>query len=278
MDTHKRKQAAVYQRLMSPNIIPLEIWDCIIEDHTLWECMYTLTFPERLKAAILNLHKGLVQTKSKGLIKCESRGFDAVFIGGGGASFKGLKKSLETLPIPVFFSREKTFVGESGGRHLLKKMACNGVIMDIGQTKIKISASGNRHIFPRDFSQIPIADSISKNEESYYYSLFCQYAGDSLIQTGHNIAQAIVIALPCWISKAGICGGSSYAGVEGRENVAKDICLAGGINPSICIYLNDAELAAVSASLDTRLIHAKKVLVITLGFGVGGAILHGSQV
>jgi len=38
--------------------------------------------------------------------------------------------------------------------------------------------------------------------------------------------------------------------------------------------LNDAELAALSALTDPRLAGFRKVLVLTLGFGIGAALIH----
>ena len=42
------------------------------------------------------------------------------------------------------------------------------------------------------------------------------------------------------------------------------------------LVINDAELAAHSARLDSRLAKFRKVLVITLGFGIGAALINRS--
>jgi len=40
------------------------------------------------------------------------------------------------------------------------------------------------------------------------------------------------------------------------------------------LVLNDAELAALGARSDARLAGFRKVLVLTLGFGIGAALIH----
>ena len=51
-------------------------------------------------------------------------------------------------------------------------------------------------------------------------------------------------------------------------------CKLAGLAGLSLFVLNDAELAALSARLDSRLAGFRKVLVLTLGFGIGAALIH----
>ncbi len=66
--------------------------------------------------------------------------------------------------------------------------------------------------------------------------------------------------------------GSSYIGMKGDASLIPDSLDLAGLSPRIALLLNDAELAAVSAGVDPRV--RGKVLVLTIGFGVGAALLQ----
>ena len=93
----------------------------------------------------------------------------------------------------------------------------------------------------------------------------------------HEISRAgvVVLALPCDFP-ADVPGPCSYAGLEGDADFVEAVLAEAGLADRHCVYLNDAVLAALSVreSVAGRL---PATLVVTLGFGVGGALLEGGQ-
>ena len=85
---------------------------------------------------------------------------------------------------------------------------------------------------------------------------------------------AMVFALPALVADDGTPAGSSYAGMQGERMLLPDALRMAGLADAPLLVLHDAELAALSARLDARLTGFRKVLVLTLGFGIGAALIH----
>ena len=84
-------------------------------------------------------------------------------------------------------------------------------------------------------------------------------------------ADAIVLALPAELDDEGCPEGSSYPGLQGDRDVAAAVLERAGIPGARVIMLNDAELAALSAK---RVVPpSATALVVTIGFGIGEALL-----
>jgi predicted NBD/HSP70 family sugar kinase len=85
---------------------------------------------------------------------------------------------------------------------------------------------------------------------------------------------AMVFALPAKLDDNGTPHGSNYAGMAGDRALLIHGLEQAGLGSLPLFVLNDAELAALSARLDERLAAFRKVLVLTLGFGIGAALIH----
>lgn len=86
--------------------------------------------------------------------------------------------------------------------------------------------------------------------------------------------RALVFALPAKLDDDGTPHSSNYAGMAGDRALLSDALEMGGLAGLPLFVVNDAELAALSARLDPRLAGFRKVLVLTLGFGIGAALIH----
>jgi predicted NBD/HSP70 family sugar kinase len=60
----------------------------------------------------------------------------------------------------------------------------------------------------------------------------------------------------------------------GDRALVPDAMQLAGLEGVPLLVVNDAELAAHSARCDPRLDGFQKILVVTLGFGIGAALIH----
>jgi hypothetical protein len=170
-------------------------------------------------------------------------GFDCIWLGGGGA---------QAWPLPwrTVVSDAGRFCGEAGGLAL----APGACVVDVGQTGVKVSFEGRRAVHERAGRSI---------EELLRVAL----AGV------RGRPPAVVIGLPCHLDAAGLPGPSTYAGLERRPEVVDDAVAAAGWRDVPVWVINDAELAALSARQSPEVRAGERTLVVTVGFGVGGAVL-----
>lgn len=274
--SNRRKQIANTQRIVISEITPLEIWDCITPQGILWDSMYKQDFPEILKNVIQQIHAGLAVTASKLEINPISMAFDAVYVGGGGALDPRIINALKQLSVPIIVATDPVFSGVPGGAKILADHGLEGIVIDVGQTQIKIANAGELHTFKRDFDSIPIRSEIESDQDAIQLQSFIRYVSSSIAEVIKDIAKpkGIALALPCDINNDGILGGSSYAGMKGNADLVDSIIHHANLEGVQVLLLNDAELTAASALHDKNVIKFKKILVITLGFAVGATILE----
>ena len=85
--------------------------------------------------------------------------------------------------------------------------------------------------------------------------------------------QAVVVALPTSLSDDGTPGTGDYAGMRQDRALLPDALALAGLSGIRLLLLNDAELTAFNAREDPRLKQFRKILVLTLGFGIGAALV-----
>jgi len=161
-----------------------------------------------------------------------------------------------------FLFRRKTIIGVKGG---VRRRSCEAalekwpeaLVIDVGQTQIKIAYGETRSIRKRDFEQLPIGLNI---EEGALLS----YIKNSLPEIKPRM---VILALPCYIHDNLRLGGSSYAEMKGNPTLLSD--LAKCYPDAHWKVLNDAEMAGLAAKPYLK----GKSLVLTLGFGVGACII-----
>ncbi|MES2824109.1 MAG: hypothetical protein V4732_10945 [Pseudomonadota bacterium] len=276
MGNSRRKQVANTHRVVIPEITPLEIWDSITPQGILWDSMYKQDFPETLKNVIQQIHAGLAVTASKLEINPISRAFDALYVAGGGALDPRIINALKQLSVPIIVAPDPVFSGVPGGNKILANHGLEGIVIDLGQTQIKIANAGELHTFKRDFAAIPIRSETESEQDAVQLQSFVRYVSSSIAETIKNTVKpkGIVLALPCDIDNDGVLGGSSYAGMKGNADLVDSIIHHANLEDVQVLLLNDAELTAASALHDKNVIKFNKILVITLGFAVGATILE----
>jgi len=149
------------------------------------------------------------------------------------------------------------------------------VVADVGQTAVKVLWGSRRGHHTRDFTALPIASEVAAPALVPFHAAVVAFVATAIRETlGGARPAAAVLALPCELDDDLNAGGCSYPIPKPDPTLAADILAEAGLDDLAALVLNDAELAAHAAALDPRVPRDRPTLVLTLGFGVGGALLH----
>ena len=215
---------------------PLEVWDLLVDGVPL---PYRLT-ADLVSRALDMLREGTARTAS-GADLSAARDFGALYVGGGGAWPWLVPEGARRIAGGAFWS-------ERGGRALLRTP--RWLVVDLGQTSVKVSWPGRRVRLPRG----------RRSARELLVQAFALAAAD-----------AVCVSIPAAILPDGTPGPSTYADLCG-DLVARCLRQA-GLGHARRMVVNDAVLAAQSVRLDPTFDPAVRTLVLTLGFGVGAAVI-----
>jgi hypothetical protein len=270
---------ALLERIRCPEIVPLEVGDLLLDGVVIREQMIERGFLPALRRAITILHAGQGVTRSNGALPRDVEKFEVVFLAGGRIHVERLPEGLSDLPCP-FVIGDGAYAGMQGGFDLLKMRGLSGWVLDLGQSQLKIATGLQFWTFPRDFCRLrsnghvsPLEIPAQRRRLREFISLKLQLA---LAETRQR-PQALVCALPARLAEDGRPGTGDYAGMKGDGEFLPDALALAGLSEIPLLVLNDAELAAFSARSDPRLAGFRKILVLTLGFGIGAALVCRSQ-
>jgi hypothetical protein len=262
------------QRVTDPEILAVELWDTRLNGAVLWDWRHDREFGAALRSALQLWHAGTGVSKSQGALPPLVAGFDAVFVMGGGVQDE-LRSAMVGLPCPLLFG-EGAFAAERGGFELLQRIGLSGWVADWGQSQLKLSAPGARWIFRRDWKRLPMPGDVPLSQlpaQRRRLREFIAHAlGNATAEARHQPA-ALVFAFAGGVSQEGVPEGNTYVGLHDDDTLLTDALQLAGLPCLPLLVLNDAELAALSARLDSRLAAYRKILVLTLGFGIGGALI-----
>ena len=187
--------------------------------------------------------------------------FDRVLLAGGGAA--GLAWNSRDLPGEEVSEGERC--AEEGGLAILARAGKRGIVVDLGQSALKIAWRDGRIALARDMEAIPPNTGRGR-------SALVNFVGDALAKVARKSPpEAVVLALPCEVSGEGRLGACSYPWAEG-DHVASELLDAAGLARVPTSLVNDAELAAIGVAERGGMPGTS--LVLTIGFGVGGALLR----
>jgi hypothetical protein len=267
--------SALVERVQCAEILPLEVWDLWVDGAILSDRISDWGFVPALRRAITILHAGQGATRSNGALPRSVERFEAVFLAGGRVQKKGLQEGLSGLPCPVVIG-EGAYDGIHGGFELLKMRGLAGWVLDLGQSQLKLATGHQLWTFRRDFSRLrsrtqisPLEVPAQRRRLREFISLKLQLA---LAETQQR-PQALVFALPTRLAEDGTPETGDYAGMKHDRALLPDALASAGLSDIPLLMLNDAELAAFSARPDPRLARFRKILVLTLGFGIGAALV-----
>lgn len=298
------------QRWCEPGVTPLEIWDLPVPGGLLWQRAGAGRLAEaggagererRLLAMGADLGRALAAAGQgrSGLRWAGAADSRWVYLTGGlaaepvlvGAVWDVLDPDLQVIAAA---GAEARFPGEEAGlwvaSQLGQRRAC---VVDVGQTSVKASLVGHgnvwRGVVMRDMARLPMAYHVGYDTLPVAY-LRDQYR-EAVAFVGEAVAAALqgapaearggalVLGLPCELGPDLMPGHCTYAGWMGRAELAGDLAaaIAARLETGFewAVAMNDAELAGVAVKTRLRAGGgaAGKGLVVTLGFGPGGAIV-----
>lgn len=270
--THKH----AIRRVQDPEILPFETWDLIVEN-SLWAEQYCgPDFPVALRRGIHALHAGLGETRSRGPIPSSVAGFDAVYLAGGRAA--RIFQECEPASTPLIVAANAgAFAGAPGGLHWLQRNDYLGWVLDLGQSQLKLATPNRQWAFSRDSTRLRAAGEVSPAEIPTQRRRLREYLAlklEFVLNEESQPPDALVAGLPSPLSEDGTPVGGNYSGLRGYRELLPDALSLIGLDEAAVFVLNDAELAAHSARLDPRLSGFRKILVLTLGFGIGAALIQ----
>lgn len=258
------------KRVCPPGIQPLELWDLCVGQGILWDHMQSKNLGALLNAGLIQLKHSSARTRSEGQILTPA--FNHLYLAGGGA--QRVVDDLQAGPwLSVHLNPDCDFAGSAGGEFLLAQQGLTGWVLDLGQSTLKISSTDQRRTWTRDLTQLPIRQNQpgSPNEQRVKLRYFLAAALQEFRSQTSTPPEGIVCALPSRLDDTGMPEGSSYIGMGGDVTLLPDALALAGLKRTQILALNDAELAAISAQLDPRV--QATTLVLTLGFGVGAALI-----
>ena len=187
-----------------------------------------------------------------------------LYVGGGLTELPEVRSCDPRLPpgTSLVWSAEGRFVGERGGQQVGGPSA---VVVDVGQTAIKVSGNGPRRIHERPPRQVPPGQLDADGIEHIRRVLAAELA------TTPSWAP-VVVAVPGEVGDDLTLGHSSY-GWSGRAGLLGQLLPPGAATTRPVWILNDVELAAESARAEIAPAPGQACLVVTLGFAPGGAFL-----
>jgi hypothetical protein len=236
-------------------------------------------FPAILRHALAALRHGEGETRSEGRLPAVSAGFDSLYVAGRRSSEPVLQSHLSGLDLPVVFSRTPDFPGREAGLRLLDGLpSTNGWVCDLGQTSLKISHRTQCMTFARDMKRLPLRTDGPGESIPQQRCALREWLVDSLrtFSAAAGAPDSLLVALPSRLDDSAIPEGSSYIGMANDGSLIADVInTVGGPLASLrhVRVMNDAELASLDAIAEPTLRGCAKTLVITIGFGVGAALV-----
>ena len=259
-------------RLGDPRIQPLEIWRLLLDSGApLWRVAQRR--PERLLEGLDLLHRGAGRTRDGRTDHHTCAGYQHLVIGGGRAAVVP-DDLLRRGPTP-FTRLTDPVVAEAGGHALAARLGfrpAEVLVLDLGQTAIKASHAGRRCRLERDLDRLP-RGRLPERRRAEQRQALCAWLAEAItaVVPPQDKPLAVIFALPGEITADGMPGRTTYMGTQDHRSLLPDVLRRAGLSPKVVGVLNDAELAACSASLLPEA--AGKTLVLTLGFGLGAALL-----
>lgn len=252
-------------RHCDPRVTPVELWDLVVDGTPLYAVARDATFGRTLARAVEALLDGEAVCESATPLAPECRRIDRVVLAGGASRHVRWNSSR----VPAVHASEPERCAERGGQALLA--GAPGLVVDLGQSSLKILAGdGRRWSFPRDLAAIPIS---TRPIDGAGREALISFVAAGLRAAAGAACERIVMALPCEISPNGELGTCSYPWRAG-EPIVEAFLAAAGLAGVPTLLVNDAELAAIGVAEVG--VAPGVTLVLTLGFGVGAALVQGN--
>jgi hypothetical protein len=168
---------------------------------------------------------------------------------------------LQGVDVSITVAEKSRFAAARAGRSI----AGTPVVVDVGQSSTKVVFGDAERVFDRPAG----LDRTSGTRDA-----FVAYVSGAIRETlANEQPRAGVLALPCIVEEDLRVRVGTYPYPDGDPKLVSDIVIAAGLDAVPVFALNDAELAAHAASLDSRVPRDATTLILTLGRFVGAAVL-----
>jgi hypothetical protein len=219
-----------------------------------------------LREFLLRLHRGDASTENPRDTRAlrRARGFARAIFCGGEAADPLLDRVLRAAPLPFAFTIDDSgcYSARGGAWRIFAEMGWRrGIALDLGQSRLKVITQTQSWTIERDLARLP-REPRALNRARGRTCLRDMIAAALALEPA---ADGIVLGLPAAITRGGIAGPSTYPGLAGPVETLLD-----GLSDAPWVVLNDAVLTALGFPPAA----AEKTLVLTLGFGIGGALWH----
>lgn len=264
-------------RFRPAGIRPLELWSLPFEGGALWQAIGAAKLDARRTAGehdvSIAAEFAQVLRKAMTVIEAHAGHADRVVFAGGITGLAGFAQEVG-----------KAAVLPGAGFGPGAAAEDEEVVVDVGQTAIKVTrrtpTSSLVTALARDITRLPIITDESKLTRTEARELGDQaiaFAANALARGFETRAPSIVLGLPVTLDDDLSPGGCTYAGWRGRKDLVSAIATRAseiaGTTPARLRVMNDAELAALAAR-KAGLCGPGRTLVVTLGFGPGGAMVE----
>jgi len=252
-------------RHRDPRVVPLEVWDLVIDGVPLYAVDRGAGFGAVLGRAVEQMVDGVAVSESWPAFPEACREIRRVVLVGGAAH-----EVVWGGRVPAVFARDAERWAERGGRAILARAGKRGLVVDLGQSRLKVSGA-RRWVLARDLERIPIS---GRPVDGRGRAALIEFVAAALREAAaEEPPEALVLALPCEIGEDGAVGTCSYPW-EAGEPIVREILIRAGLYEVPGWLLNDAELAGLGVAEDAP--GDGVTLVLTLGFGVGAALVRGA--
>jgi predicted NBD/HSP70 family sugar kinase len=255
-------------RYRDPRVTPIEVWDLVVDGVPLYDVPRDASFGRALARYVEALVDGAASSESGEVFPSDLAAIEHVVLLGGAASaveWSSRRLRAELAP-------DHARCAEPGGRAICERNEVRrGAVVDLGQSVLKIATPRWRRSYPRDFDAIPIS---TRPIDARGREACLAFVSDALRDASTTEPDGIVFAVPCAVSAAGELATCSYPWQAGDDFVHAVLRRAGLADVPTWI-LNDAELAAIGVARDRAI--RSTTLALTLGFGVGAALIHGER-
>jgi hypothetical protein len=248
----------------TPGLSGLELWHGITRTAPLYQLRHSKAeYFSALREFLVQLHDGVAATEDDAdtLALARAAGFRTVLICGGEAAHPLLEREFRIKPVP-FTHRiiHGAFAGREGALAIFDEMRWRrAVALDLGQLQLKVVTPECNYAIERDESLLPFGRDVIAHDLGR--SRIRDMLREGLARAGR--VEGVVLALPVAIDAAGVARSSTYPGLFGPlEPIFAEVFT------TPWVVMNDAVLAARGFTPPA----GSKTLVVTLGFGVGGAL------
>jgi hypothetical protein len=264
-----REQAAMSAivRWRAPGVEAVELWDALVDGKTLWD--WQREAPGELPEVLGRLFPTLLRGEAAfedGRRQPPLGDVRHVHATGGLINRWSPRVCLPGTQVPLTVNPD-VFAPAAAG----EVIAAGALVVDVGQTALKLVWGGRRWHHPRDFAALPIASALPPDRWARSRQEVIEFVAGAIRQVAGR-PPALVLALPCALDDQLVASGCSYPYPKPDPALVADLVAASGLDVPTFV-LNDAELAAVAAARDPLVPRAEPTLVLTIGFGVGAALL-----